>query len=288
MKVVTLALLLIVISSHVNIAFSYDWVEDTEPAYRITLNDGSTLIGNIISEDDTAITFTTISGLEIVIELEKIDRVKPLSGEIREGRYIRYDPNSTRLLFAPTARPLKSGQGYVALYEFYLGFFGIGVGDIITLGGGFSIFPGLEEQIYYFAPKITPIQYENLDISAGVIHLGFTGDSDIGAGILYTAGTYGSRTTALTVGLGWGYLGEEVGDHPVVVLGGEVQLSNSIKLLTENWFPPGTDFSMVSLGIRFFGENLSTDLGFFVPTGIDGQGAIFFPWVNFVYNFGHN
>lgn len=288
MKAITLALLLFIISCYVNVAFAYEGAEDTESAYRITLMDGSTLIGNITSEDDTSIIFMTISGLEMVIELEKIDRIKPLSGEIRNGRYIRYDPNSTRLLFAPTARPLQSGQGYVALYELYLAFFGIGVGDIITLAGGFSIFPGMDEQIYYFAPKITPIQYENLDLSCGIMHLGFTGNSDIGAGILYTAGTYGSRTSALTLGLGWGYLGEEVGDNPVVVIGGEVQLSNSIKLLTENWFPPGTDFSMVSLGIRFFGENLSTDLGFFIPTGIDGEGTFFFPWVNFVYNFGHN
>ncbi len=288
MKKTLLILLLMAISGQLNTSFSYEYMFDNDHPYRLTLHDGTSLIGNIIYEDDKAVTFKTISGLEMVIEHEKIDKIRPLSGEIREGKYIRYDPNSTRLLFAPTARPLKSGQGYIALYELYLAFVGVGVGDILTLAGGFSIFPGVDEQIYYFAPKITPVQYENLDLSCGIMHLGFTGESEIGLGILYTAGTLGSRTSALTVGLGWGYAGDEVGDNPVVVLGGEVQLSNSIKLLTENWFPPGTDFSMISLGIRFFGDNLSTDLGFFIPTGIDDEEAFFFPWVNFVYNFGHN
>lgn len=286
MKTLVIAVFFLALLGMVSVGYSNDEADDPEKAYRIVMHDGSSLVGNIISEDDKSITFKTISGLEMTVPLEQIKSLKPLYGQIRNGKYVRFDPNSTRLLFAPTARALPSGGGYVSLYELFFPFVSVGIGDMITLAGGFSIFPGAEAQLYYFAPKITPFQFENLDLAVGIMHMGITDGSDVGGGIIYTVGTMGSRTAAFTFGLGWGYSGEEVGNKPVVVLGGEVQISNSIKLLTENWFPPDGEFSLISLGIRFFGDNLSTDIGFFMPAGIESDGTVYLPWVNFVYNFG--
>lgn len=57
------------------------------------------------------------------------------------------------------------------------------------------------------------------------------------------------------------------------MLGGELRISNSIKFI-------------LSLGIRFFSENLAADLGFVLPAGSRIKGFPFIPWVGFTYNFG--
>ncbi len=71
-----------------------------------------------------------------------------------------------------------------------------------------------------------------------------------------------------------------------LILGGDVQLSNSVKLISENYIPIGTEDGslLYSFGIRFFGDNLSADLGFFGVTE-ETEGWPFAPWVGFAYNF---
>ncbi|KAB2847728.1 MAG: hypothetical protein F9K42_09845 [Ignavibacterium sp.] len=48
--------------------------------------------------------------------------------------------------------------------------------------------------------------------------------------------------------------------------GGKIQLSNSIKLLSENWIIPDLPV-IVSFGTRFFNDNLAADFGFLRPVG---------------------
>ena len=283
----------------------------TDQLYMIELKDGSEIICTIESEDSETLNVKTLSGVTMSLPKAKIASRKELYGDVAGERYLRSDPNYTRLLFAPTARPLRSRSGYFAVYEIFFAFVAYGLGDYLTLAGGMSLFPGVNEQIFYLAPKFTAFQTDNLDLAVGVLHLvvpswndgdsdgsnenseedsdennGNEGEEVLGdIGIVYTNVTFGSQYKALTFGLGWGYSGEDVTNEPIILIGGEAQITKSTKLITENWFPPGTDVGLLSLGIRFFGEKLSADLGFFVPVGSDMEGE-FFPWVNFTYNFG--
>jgi hypothetical protein len=60
-----------------------------------------------------------------------------------------------------------------------------------------------------------------------------------------------------------------------------------VKLLSENWIPMGSDISLLSFGIRFFGESLAADLGFICPAGThDTEGWPLIPWIGVTYNFG--
>jgi hypothetical protein len=73
----------------------------------------------------------------------------------------------------------------------------------------------------------------------------------------------------------------------VLLAGGEAHLSNSVALITENWFPLGSDVQLLSFGLRFFGDHLSADLGFWYPLTREGtEGFPFLPWLGFCYNFG--
>jgi hypothetical protein len=123
-------------------------------------------------------------------------------------------------------------------------------------------------------------------MSLGLLYINALGSNFSGGGIVYGVGTYGSSDQALTVGLGWGFAGGEIANKPILLLGGEIRLSNSIKLISENWIPPGTDLVVYSFGIRFFGESLAADLGFIRPSKMETSGFPFIPWVGFAYNFG--
>ena len=254
--------------------------------YRLTLVDGSDIVGSIVKEDSLHVDFRTISGIMMAVPRNQIKSMVSLSGSIVDGEYRASDPNYTRLFFAPTGRALKSGQGYFSAYEIFFPFIAIGIGDAVTLAGGMSLFPGIESEIYYIAPKFTPLHLQNFDLSIGLLYINSWARYASGGGIMYGVGPYGSKDNALTVGLGWGFTGGEIGNKPVLLLGGEVRVSNSIKLITENWIPPGTDLVFYSFGVRFFGENLAADLGFVHPSQMNSGGFPFVPWLGFAYNFG--
>jgi hypothetical protein len=252
---------------------------------RIELTDGSVLVGKILSEDDVSIRFKTQSGTELTIKKNQIKKREEVSGKMVQGELWLNDPNHSRLLFAPTGRALKSGQGYFSVYEIFFPFIAVGVTDFLTLAGGFSLFPGAESQLLYLAPKITPIQLEKFDLAAGVLFIKVP-EEDEGVGIFYGVGTYGNEKTSFTLGLGFAFAGGEVADKPVFALGLEARASRSIKFITENWLIPDSDVQLVSAGLRFFGENLAADFAFFYPAGADTEGFPFLPWIGFAYNFG--
>jgi hypothetical protein len=263
--------------------------QDTSVASRvkkITLRDGSEMIGRVESTDSGSIRFKTLSNVSVTIPASQVREIQELSGEIVAGEFRRTDPNQTRLLFAPSARSLKAGQGYFSAYEIFFPLVAVGVTDFATLAGGVTLFPGASDQLFYLAPKVRVAHLENLDLAGGLLYLNATNGNTDGVGILYGVGTYGTGKEALTVGLGWGFAEGKVKDKPILLLGGEARVSNSVKLITENWIPPNSDVSLLSFGIRFFGDNLAADLGFIFPAGSDVSGFPFLPWLGFAYNFG--
>jgi len=254
--------------------------------YRLLLTDGSEIVGTIVKEDSALVEFQSVSRIKMSVPRSQIKAIAPVAGNIVGGEFRRSDPNYTRLFFAPTGRALKNGQGYFSAYEIFFPFIAVGIGDVVTLAGGISLLPGASSQIFYFAPKITPLHVQNFDLSAGVLYINALGSDFSGGGIVYGVGTYGSSDHALTVGLGWGFAGGEIANKPILLLGGEIRLSNSIKLISENWIPPGTDLVVYSFGFRFFGENVAADLGFIRPSKMETSGFPFIPWLGFAYNFG--
>jgi hypothetical protein len=254
------------------------------PIVRIGLVDKSELIGTILTEDKTAVTFRTISGLELTIERRKIIFIEPM--EMVGGKAMRTDPNETRLFLAPTARPLKAGQGYFSVYEIVLPYFAVGLTDFLALGGGMTLIPGASEQLFYVAPKLTVFQAKDLDLAAGVLYASSTGSGASGIGVIYALGTAGKKSLSVTGGLGWGYSGDGFANRPILMIGAEAQISDSVKLLTENWIPMGSNAKFLSFGVRFFGRNLAADFGLMLPPGSNLGGFPFIPWIGFSYNFG--
>jgi len=268
----------------------------TEKLAKLILIDGSELIGTITEEDSQNFFLTTISKIDMVIPKDKVKHVEYLSGKITNGQYVEFDPNQTRLLFFPTARPLKSGQGYFSIYEVFFPFLAIGITNFINIVGGISLIPGATDQLFYFAPKIIPFQSENLSIAGGIIYLNMTSGESEG-GLYYAVATYSSYNFSVTAGYNWNFTKSSTLEKIIpeiisekIILGAEIRLGNSSKLLTEYWsirngngFLLGNDF--LWFGVRFFGKSLSGDFGFLFMPNSKIKFFSFIPWVGLAYNF---
>jgi hypothetical protein len=201
-----------------------------------------------------------------------------------------FDSNDTRLFFAPTGRPLQKGQGYFS--DHMLVFPGVtyGITDNLSISGGMSVVPGLglDEQIFYVAPKLGKRFSEDLSVSGGLLY-GYTGaghDGE-GLGVGYAIATLGKPTMSLS--LGAGALRTAGNSTPVLMVGGTARLSSRVALVSENWLILNEDFKLAeqpfSLGVRFMGDRLSADVGF-VLVGEWLDEGFPLPWVSVSYRFG--
>lgn len=260
-----------------------------DSTFEIRLRDGSVFIGRIVERNETRVVVVTSSGTRIELSPTQIERIRASGVQRADGRYWAPDPNATRLFFSSTARPLAKGEGYVSSYFLFFPMVAYGITDRITLAAGTPILPGGMGELWYFAPKVTVFERDNVAIAAGM--LGFwVPNVDAGAsfGIAYGAGTFGSRDKAVTMGAGWGYFSNDgttdFTSRPVFMIGGESRVSQGAKLISENWiaFDGATMDGFVTGGVRFIGDRLSADLGLGAPIG----GGCCLPLVNFVYTFG--
>jgi hypothetical protein len=256
-------------------------IVDSATIQVITLRDGSSLVGRIVSLRDDSLGFQMATG-HVTVATNDVREIKEAdAARMHEGQYWFANPNSTRLFFAPSGQMLKKGEGYFADYELFFPGFAYGVTDNISIGGGVSLFPtSVEDQVYYLTPKVGMSFGDQIHVSAGLL---FAGTSNGTGGVGYGVGTYGDGDASITVGGGWGFAGGDIASKPLVMLGGEKRISRRIALVTENYLLPIDENNVVySFGVRFMGEKLTTDLALF---NVSGSEIIGFPFVDFVFRF---
>jgi hypothetical protein len=262
-------------------------VPDSTQIQVITTTDGSTNIGRIVRVGDQAVDFKTDLGM-VSIPISKIKSIRTApTTSMHKGEFWFSNPNATRLFFAPTGRTLRQGEGYFSDYYIFFPGFAYGFTDRFTLGGGLSIFPGVDEQLFFITPKFGLVQRESFHLAAGALIVrvpGWGGDDPEGVGVVYGVATFGQPDASLTVGLGYGFVGGNLADRPMIVLGGEKRLTRGIAFVTENWVFPGVENPIISYGFRFFGERLSVDLGLVNTIG-DEANFPGVPYIDFVVQF---
>jgi hypothetical protein len=217
----------------------------------------------------------------------------------------RSDPNYSRLMFAPTGRPLRKGDGYFSDYELLFPGVAYGLNDHVSLAGGVSTIPGLGfgEQLTYFSPKIGFNLSDRAAFSVGGLLAGTGGHGDLAnVGVVFGVGTFGDADKSLTLGFG---VGKQFGGDddyydydyrrdddseamPIVMVGGQVRLSDSIALVSENWLflrDVRLNEQPFGVAIRFFGDRLSADVGMILIGEVLDEGLPI-PWLSFSYHFG--
>ena len=256
-------------------------VPDSAHLQIVTLTDGSTIFGRIVSVNADTVSFQTGAGT-MQLSVKAIRDVRQISTEdVREGDYWFPNPNSTRLFFAPTGQQLKQGEGYFSDYELFFPGVAIGVTDNISIGGGISLIPAsASDQIYYVTPKIGFSPSDKVHLAGGVLFAGTKGGT---GGIYYGVGTFGDGNGSVTVGGGYGFAGGKIQSKPVGMLGAEYRISRRLGIVTENYLLPVADNNVLySFGFRFMGEKLTTDLAL---ANVSGSDIIGIPYVDFVFRF---
>lgn len=251
----------------------------------IVLTDGSELIGYITGEDSMSIKFRTQSGTILSINRSQIKSTESERSDYRIGS----DPNESRLLFAPTGKTLKGGTGYFSVSELLFPMIAMGLTDYITVAGGISIVPGAEAQLFYLNGKVRVLKVKNFDLSTGLLYTNVTSSSESGLTELYAIGTYGTDNISLTLGGGLSFTSNSSETYPILIIGGEARVSNSVKFVSENWIPTEPKSGKIfSIGVRFFGKRLAGDFGLILPVDNRGEtirGWPFIPWIGLNYNF---
>jgi hypothetical protein len=256
-------------------------VPDSTHLQIVTLTDGSTIFGRIVSVSADTVSFQTGAGT-MQLSIKAIRDIRQISAEdVREGDYWFPNPNSTRLFFAPTGQQLKQGEGYFSDYELFFPGVAIGVTDNISIGGGISLFPAsASDQVYYVTPKIGFSPSDKVHLATGVLFAGTNGGT---GGIYYGVGTFGDGNGSVTVGGGYGFAGGKIQSKPVGMLGAEYRFSRRLGIVTENYLLPVADNNVLySFGFRFMGEKLTTDLAL---ANVSGSQIIGVPYVDFVFRF---
>jgi hypothetical protein len=253
---------------------------------KITLIDSTFSIGTIVNKSDTSILFKSLSDLVFSIRTDRIKEISYINSDSLVIIPSSNNPGISRLFFSPTARTLKAGSGYFSLHEVFFPFISIAAADIIELGGGISIYPEGDKQYYFLSSKFQLYCSENISASAGLIYLGISKEPDetlLGYGIV----TLGNEKMGVTLGYGSNLMPNKKNDlSGLFIVGGDIQISDFIKLISENYLLLEEEGATVvySSGVRFFGENLALDIGFF--GAIDSsKGWPFLPWISFSYNF---
>ena len=262
-------------------------VADSGVQQRVVMRDGSELIGRITAVGDSTVQFQSTMGLMTLRSDDILGLSSERGGTMRHGQYYFPNPNATRLIFAPTGRMLQQGEGYFSDYWVFFPGISVGLADMVSIGGGMSIFPGVSptEQLFYFTPKVGVVKRENFNAAVGALFVAvpnFDDGSDrASAGMLYGVSTWGNLDNSFTAGMGYGFANGDLASSPAVLLGGEVRASPRMSLVTENYIIPGGT-ALLGGGVRFMGRGLSVDLALFAAAGEEGGCCL--PFLGFVYS----
>ena len=252
----------------------------------VELNDGSIIKGVIIeTKPDEYIKIK--SGDNIFVY--QMDQINIIRKEEIEG-YLFDDPHKSRYFFAPTATPIGPGNSYIRNTWLFVNSLGVSFGENVSTEIGFSVFPvvSLDDQFKQLSYKYsTDKTYANWQSSFGFLYLG---QLEFGGGFIFGSFTKGDDDNNVSITPGLGYFqnsdeGLKFAENLTLVYSGKKRVSNSLSLISENWFFYGEDLFVISnSGLRFFGRQLSVDFSwpFFMRSS---SSTIGFPLLSFSYTF---
>jgi hypothetical protein len=282
------------------VAAQFDAPDPDAPIYELRHLTGLRSIGWIAEERGDTVVFRSLEGGEFRVD-RRTASLRQARGRVVGGEFWREDQNHSRLFFAPTGRPLHTGQAYAGVF-LVLPFVGYGVTDDLTIAGGFNPFGGeLASMDFWVAPKYQLLGGPERQISAGAFYLHLPGDpffdepfnpdpyhsaepTGLRLGIGYGVATFGTIDRAVHVGAGVAQrFGSRSSTHALAMLGGEYRMSRRAKLISENWFIT-PEHPIIALGVRSVGDRWTWDYGLMAL--LFEEGAPYIPIISFSYAFG--
>ena len=234
-------------------------------SYSVELRSGNAFIGVLQAASDQELEFATKDLGVVRIQRGNLKQLVLLTaGQAAKG----YDDvgNGTRLFFAPTARNLRRGEGYLQNSEVFLLSANYGLTDNFSMGAIASFIPRAgSDNFFGLTPKVSFASSENVHLGGGALVLFVGGGA---GGVAYGNVTYGSADHNFTAGLGYGFTGGGgFSSTPVLLLGGSTRVGRRISLLDETYIlraraGSGSATLVAGVaGVRVAGSRISGALG---------------------------
>jgi len=264
--------------------------QNPDRLFYIKLNNGNTVIGKKISEDEQTLVLNSEEMGAFTIQKKSIKKIKPIkASQIKKGKYWFENPNASRYLFAPSGYSLGEDKGYYQNSMLLYNSVGYGFTDNLSMSAGILPIPlpFIGGVIFTFQGKYAfPIVQNKWNASAGFMYINNFGDH---LGIGYGAFTYGSKDHNVSIGAGYGWAEGDLIKAPVLTISGMTRLGRKFALVTENWLIPVEEFSydydsksntyknrrlevkyelIYNLSFRYMAERLSVDIGIMSQEGI--------------------
>ena len=247
-------------------------------SYGVELRSGTVFTGVLQTVSPEALEFSTKELGVVRVLRSDLKRLELLTVDQAAKGYTDVG-NGTRIFFAPTARNLRRGEGYLQDIDVYLVGINYGVTDNVSVGALVPIIPGLGGNVFALTPKVSVAVTDKFNLGVGVLYARAFG---YGGGIGYGVGTYGTADDNVTVGVGYGFAdGFETTSSAVVVLGGAKRVSRSFSLLNETYIVSGGFAGLI--GGRLQGGRYGGSLGLIYGTEI---GGIYPAYLEMTYRFG--
>jgi len=269
-RVTSISLFIITAFAGTSIAQSYDdfistlsRADSSQSEIRVDLKKSTEFyVGKLISFSSTDLTMEISVG-SINLKFENIDQILIVDSKDKESIWFR-NHSKNRLFLYPTAIANEAGTGYYQ--NIYVFFSNLSFTPIKGLSFNlfFSNIPDLtlDENIYALGFKYSFSPVNNFNLAVSATRYGAFIDEDFNVTTFSALGTYSTRRTDLTLGLGFGSEGSEISD-PIVLFGLQSRVTQRLVLVSENFSIPGIDSPLFSFGPRFLGKRMSADLGFF-------------------------
>lgn len=252
----------------------------TSDLVEVVLQDGSHIVGYVVSDDRTSLVLKTVAGADVTVPRDQVRSIASVAGTIVGGEFRRDDALASKLFLGPTGRSLRRGEGYFAIDSVLLPVFQVGITDRLSFGVGkpFWVFT----PVFWITPKFQLYRGESTSVATGVLHL-LVPDFGVG-GVGYVVATRGTRDDAVTIGGGWLYArdadSDDAGGAPLLIIGGEHRTGRRSKVVTENYV--FRDGAIATVGGRFMGETFSFEAGVIVP--LAGDSSLPGPFFNFIWH----
>jgi hypothetical protein len=264
--------------------------------YQITLYDGSSFTGKLLSITDQEVIIQSGSMTEIRLQKISIKSMTQVSSFDQKKSGIWFpNPNPSKYLLGNSAIPLEKNTGYYQNTWIFFNTLSYAFTKNISVSGGFEIISLMAKNgpyAFFLNPKVSFKVSDNFYAGGNILYANTikTVDNFGGLGTLNAFGTYGNNNNNISAAVGWGYADGEFSSKPVVTLSGMARVSKRIAFVSENWMIPGVSenkgyYGIFSYGIRFLGEKSSIDLAFINNPDMAKEIIIGIPWLDFVINF---
>ena len=266
---------------------------DTASMYRVETQDGNEYTGILISQDSLGLVLQTERLGVLTFKTSDVRRFYPIRADrVKEGIYWADNPQSSRYFWSPNGYGLKKGEGYYQNIWVLFNQVSVGVTKNFSIGAGLVplfLFSGTSTPVW-ITPKFSiPVKKDKFNLGAGALVATVLGENNTGFGLLYGIATAGSRDKNISLGIGYGYAGDNWARTPTFSLSSMIRTGARGYFLTENYYIGGGDgYALIfSAGYRWIIKKAGMDFGLFMPYENTFDSIVLIPWLGITIPFGN-